>query len=428
MKLLGSLPCDCGRCAPVHTRRVDVDERIELRRSAWLFGDDRTLAAAAHVIELDRFRVVSLGDGAVLHADEDQVAAVREALKGAPHDAAPIAVGAGTVNDIVKAACHDLGREYVSVATAPSMNGYTSTIAAITVDGLKRTLPSTAPAAVFAAPSVLAASPPRLARSGLADLLSKPVSTADWKLSHLLWDEPYCATPAELAGRAVDEAVAVADRLDASDGAARVELFRALILSGISMAVAGQSSPASGGEHLISHYLDMTAGGPALHGEQVGVGTRITTRLYRALLDRPASAIDWDAAAAAAPDLDAIAARLAGVAGLDARLHDQFMDQSRLKLETIGAPRERVARIRDRWESLRGALAADLEQAARYAPVLVEIGAPQTARALDAPPESLREAYRVARFSRNRYTVLDLVDDLGLGPELEDEALAGILP
>ncbi len=446
---LGATPCRCGRCRPVGTERVRVGPdladalREELAdRPALLFGDPRTLAACGTrlAVELDvagaDTRTVDLeATGHPLHADDAAVARAARALEAAAPGTVPVAVGSGTVNDVVKAASHDAGRRYVAVATAPSMNGYTSAIAAITRARLKETVPSLPPVSVLADPAVLAASPPRMRAAGLADLLSKPVSSADWRLGALLWGEPFCPTPVEIAGRAVDRAVAAAPRLAAGDVPAALALFEALLLSGIAMAVAGSSSPASGGEHLISHFLDMDAphapGGPrtpALHGEQVGVATRVTTRLYAALLNREAGAIDWDRAgrsAAAARDVPGILERHAP--WLPAALRERFHEQGARKLERLGAPAERVRRIRERWDAVREALAPDVAAAERYVEVLPSFGPPLTAAALGVGGGEFRAAYRLARWVRDRYTVLDLAGDLGLLESLEHEALGEVV-
>ena len=55
-------------------------------------------------------------------------------------DATPVAVGSGTLNDIVKRAAHELERPYLCVATAASMDGYTAFGAAITKEGYKQTM------------------------------------------------------------------------------------------------------------------------------------------------------------------------------------------------------------------------------------------------------------------------------------------------
>ncbi len=445
-RYLGSTPCTCGPCRRVTTERIHLHEELASRlhgeldgKAGLLLGDPRTLEACGLVLAEqlrqagDRVETIDLEQEleGELHADDQAIDVAVETLNAHP-EALPVAVGSGTVNDVVKAAAHQLGRPYVAVATAPSMNGYTSAIAAITREGLKGTWPSTPPVAVLADPEVLAHSPRRLQISGLADLLSKPVSSADWKMGHLLWDEPYCEVPAEMAGRAVERAVVVASRLPDEDPEASEVLFDALLLSGISMAVAGTSSPASGGEHLISHYLDMTAhcapGGPrkpALHGEQVGVGTAISTRLYGALLSRGVDEIDWERAVDEAPSIDAVPEWLDQAEYLPGVLRQQFMHQSRKKLERLGSPAVRVARIRQRWDELRETLAPSLRDAERYGQVLPMVGAPANAGDLGVQPRELSLAYRLGRFVRDRYTVLDLAGDLGLILELEQQVLPG---
>jgi len=70
-------------------------------------------------------------------------------------------------------------------------------------------------------------------------------------------------------------------------------LFNALVWSGIAMTVVGTSAPASGGEHMLSHTLDMMSSvdgaGHDLHGRQVGLGTIFSCALYEriAAIERP---------------------------------------------------------------------------------------------------------------------------------------------
>ena len=158
-----------------------------------------------------------------------------------------IAVGAGTLNDLVKMAAHRRSIPYACVATAPSMNGFTSSIAAILSDGVKTTQPCTPPIAVFADPVILAAAPYRMIASGIGDLYSKPVSNADWRLAHRLLDQPHSSIVMEIveAGSALLDGVA--ERLPARDLDAVAKLAGALMLSGLAMQAAGNSGPASGG-------------------------------------------------------------------------------------------------------------------------------------------------------------------------------------
>ena len=115
-----------------------------------------------------------------------------------------IAVGSGTINDLCKYAAAQDAKPYAVFGTAPSMNGFTSVNAAITVNGLKRSLPAAAPVGVFLDLKVLSAAPKRMILSGLGDSLCRPTAQTDWLLAHLLLDQPYRELPFALL--AEDEA------------------------------------------------------------------------------------------------------------------------------------------------------------------------------------------------------------------------------
>ena len=116
------------------------------------------------------------------HPDEETVDRVREAAAGSE---ALVAVGSGTINNITKMAAFRLGKPYAVFGTAPSMNGYTSPTAAITVHGHKKSLPAAAALGVFLDIGVLAAAPPRMIRAGLGDSLCRCTAQADWLLAHV---------------------------------------------------------------------------------------------------------------------------------------------------------------------------------------------------------------------------------------------------
>ena len=155
------------------TTRAVLGERVE-----------RALDALATVLP-----VVLAGQP---HADADTSAHVRRACASAD---ALIAVGSGTINDLCKHAAAADGKPYAVFATAPSMNGYTSTNAAITVDGHKQSLAAAAPAGVFMDLEVLAHAPARMIRAGLGDSLCRSTAQADWLLSHHLLGTPYRRAP-----------------------------------------------------------------------------------------------------------------------------------------------------------------------------------------------------------------------------------------
>jgi glycerol-1-phosphate dehydrogenase [NAD(P)+] len=176
------------------------------------------------------------------HPDDETVERIRSASAAAD---ALVAVGSGTINDLCKYASAQDGKPYLIFATAPSMNGYTSLNAAITVHGHKRSLNAQAPVGVFLDLSVLAAAPSRMIRSGLGDSLCRPTAQADWLMAHLLLGQPYRTMPFVLLAEDEAQLFASSDALMAGDLEAMACLVRTLLLSGFGTAIHGNSQPAS---------------------------------------------------------------------------------------------------------------------------------------------------------------------------------------
>jgi len=198
-----------------------------------------------------------------------------------------IAVGAGTINDLGKYVSDKKGIPYWSVPTAPSMNGYTSSIVAIKVLGVKRTLPARPPQYIYVDPGVIQNSPSELRQAGFCDVLAKSVSDFDWQIESLLFKGTYCSLPSAIAREPEGHYIDQPEKILQGDRKAVLGLFEGLLFSGVAMSLAGSSAPASGGEHLISHFLDMreniTGIKPNLHGLQVGAGIVLSAVCYRKL-------------------------------------------------------------------------------------------------------------------------------------------------
>src|SRR2546422_6514581 len=104
-----------------------------------------------------------------LHAEYPHIEKLGESLRS--HDAVPVAVGSGSLNDIVKRASYECKRRYMTVGTAASMDGYTAFGAAITKEGYKQTMTCPAPRAMLADLDIMRHAPSRMTSSGYADLL-----------------------------------------------------------------------------------------------------------------------------------------------------------------------------------------------------------------------------------------------------------------
>jgi glycerol-1-phosphate dehydrogenase [NAD(P)+] len=348
-------------------------------------------------------RVTRLVLPARVHADAAAVEAVRQETRLAD---GLVAVGSGTLNDLCKCAAALDAKPYAVFGTAPSMNGYTSESAAITVDGLKRSLPAAAARGVFLDVDVLARAPVRLVRAGLGDSLCRPTAQADWLLAHLLHGHPYREAPFALLAGDEPALLGEPEALVAGDPEAIARLARVLALSGLGMTICGGSYPASQGEHLISHYADMReppGGGESLHGEQVGVATLTMARLQERVL------------AGGPPRLGPTRVDEAAVVGhFGPDLGRACWSELSAKRHDRDAAERLSRRLAAGWDAWRARLAGVGRPAAQLADVLRRAGAPTTPEGLGWSRDYYREAVSRARLIRNRYTFLDLADDAGI--------------
>ena len=369
----------------------------------------RLLEKDGHTVRVCR---VPDGAGGRPHADEAGLQTVEAALREA--DLA-VAVGSGTINDLTKLASYNRSIPYLVVATAPSMNGYTSAIAAVMQKGIKRTVDCHQPCAAIADLEILQQAPAELVAAGLGDLESKPVSTADFRLSGRIRGDYYCPAPEGVVLEAEARVADAAEGLRRRDPDALALLTEALMLSGISMKLAGSSSPASGGEHLISHYWDMSAKDEnrveGWHGAQVGVATIVTATLYEFLQEMNPADIDVDALVAAHTPVEQMENAIRSRHGLRA---EEVLREFSKKHPTAEQLRRELTAIRDGWEELWANVGQTLRPPARIRKILSGAGAAVTMGELGLESGHLRRAFSAAREIRNRYTVLDLAADLGV--------------
>lgn len=355
--------------------------------------------------------------------DEETVAACREAIRSEGARAV-LAIGSGTLNDIGKFGAHKAGVPAGCIATAPSMNGYTSGIAAVLTDGVKTTQACTPTRVIIADTEVMAAAPAELIQSGIGDLASKPVSNADWVISAHLTGSTHSSDAEEVIAASWGLLDGVAPGLKARDPQAVERLSASLILSGFAMTVAGSSAPASGGEHLISHYLDMVAINAGeehdLHGRQVGVGTLVSALLYERLLALDPTTIDPDARAAA----------LAPPAEHEQLIRERFgtLAEAVLPHARAGYPepetlRARLAALRKNWSTIMAEARATLRPARDIAGELSQAGAPVSYAEISTDRETALRSIVHSRDIRSRYTILDLVWELGYLDEWAEAAL-----
>ncbi len=435
--LLGfSAQCSCGIQHSVEMKyssiRADaLDDLPQFAKAAGnnlrviVVADNRTRIIlgdkVSNLLKKDGHRtaiyIVEDSTGGRPHADDNTLDCVVGAMRGA--DLA-VAAGSGTINDLTKAASFQLGIPYIVAATAPSMNGYTSSIAALMIKGIKRTVPCAQPVAVVADLNILKDAPLDLISSGLADLESKPTATADYRLGAIIRGDNYCSAPEKVVLKAESKAAETSEGLVCRDIESVAALTEALILSGFSMKLAGSSGPASGGEHLISHFWDMTAHADnreeGLHGAQVGVATILTATLYEHLRDLDLCSLDIEKLIRTKPTLSEERALIKKTYG---NLAKEVIFEYEQKRPTDDELKKRLVFLQEKHSAVFETMADVLRPASVIRSILKKGKAPVTVFDLKLTPSHLKKAFLYSRYIRNRYTVLDLAFDLGV---LENDA------
>lgn len=201
-----------------------------------------------------------------------------------------IAVGSGTIHDLTRYCAYAKKIPFVSCPTAASVDGFCSSVAAMTWYGFKKTFIAIAPALVIADLDVISKAPMFLTKSGFGDMIGKFIALAEWKISNLLTGEYFCPEIYDMTMSATKAVTDSANGIKNGDITAYEKLTYGLLMSGLAMQLLGSSRCASGAEHHISHFIEMQPSGvnissSALHGEKVGVGTLLAAEIYHNLKD-----------------------------------------------------------------------------------------------------------------------------------------------
>ncbi len=349
-----------------------------------------------------------------LHAEWRYVEMLDEFLRGT--DAIPVAVGAGTINDLTKLCACRAGRRYMCVATAASMDGYTAFGASVTFEGAKQTFACPAPQAVLADAAIIARAPAEMTAAGYADLFAKITAGADWILSEELGVEAVDPLSFSIVQDGLKEALADPQAVRGGGQAAIGVLTEGLILSGFGMQAARSSRPASGADHQFSHLWDMehhTVNGAApSHGYKVSIGMLASTALYEQLFKTDIENLDIEACVQAWPGLEA-AERYARALFAGTDFPEIGVQETRAKYIPAERLREQLALLRSNWPRIRHRLQDQLVPFAEARQCLRLAGAPVDPEQIGITRERLYNSFIRAQHIRRRFTILDLAVRIG---------------
>ena len=262
--------CACGKVHDTNMELVEISQgaftkvpeylRSKGATSVYVVADQNTYKAAGAALEgilteagigEDTYVIPATGD---VVPDEKTIMGVILGMKK-DYDLI-IAVGSGTINDICKYISFRLNMDYMVCATAPSMDGFASIGSALMLNNLKTTVDCHVPKAIFADVDVLKEAPMDMITAGLGDILGKYTCLCDWKLSSIINGEYYCDAIVKMVQGYIKKVVETADQVKTRSPEAIAAITEALIGTGIAMSFVGNSRPASGSEHHISHYWE----------------------------------------------------------------------------------------------------------------------------------------------------------------------------
>jgi glycerol-1-phosphate dehydrogenase [NAD(P)+] len=398
----------------------DVMARNADGRPLLLVTDANTDAAAGQAVETvlsdTAFNLESLVLQGEPRLKPDVEIAHHTASRLAQTGAVPVAIGAGVVNDLVKYAASLAKRPYICVATAASMDGYAASGAALLDAGFKRTFPCAPPVAVVADLNVLAAAPPNMAGWGYGDLAGKLVAGADWILADALGEEPLAPAPFAMVQDNIRTWLGDPDGVRRHDRAALRGLFEGLLISGFAMQAHGNSRPASGSDHQFAHLWEMERrtvdGLPVSHGVCVGIGCVTVLGLYEWLQGQDLTTVDPARCAARHPRWEETAEHIRAAFPQDF-MADSALAETQAKTDGQARIAERLTRLKKSWPQLRKNLAARLPASSEMRDWLRRCGAPAHPSEIGISIAKLRDDVARARMIRRRYTILDLLADLG---------------
>ena len=388
------ISCSCGHTHFSGVKLIDIDRGAVTRlpghirdlgyNKVFIVADINTwdAAGARAAVELSAAGIVF--DKVILDYEEvipdEQV--IGEIMTAYPmgYDLV-LGIGSGTLNDLCKFVSHRLGIDYIIFATAPSMDGFVSIGSALMLHHVKTTLDCQGPVAVIGDTDILSAAPMKLIAAGLGDTLGKYTCLLDWKLAHLINGEYYCQEVVDMVETALETVKEQSAKVQTRDPEAVKAVTEALVLTGIAMSFVGNSRPASGCEHHFAHYWEMTAlmegRMPANHGTQVGVGMILAMRLY----------------------------------------HKLAKEQPDFEENDIAKRDRRLAVIRDNWKKIQEMIEENLPETEEMIDLLRSLNAPVEPEDMGVTAQRACEAVEVAKEVRDRYTLLQLLWDLGLAAQ-----------
>ncbi len=408
--------CECGHAHDFDLAALEIGSGLIYKVGEILKNNDFP-TRILFVADENSFRVTSglyerlLGEGftvelrvyesmKVAHMDTvEEIEKLLERVDGC------LSVGTGSVNDVCRLAAYNANKQFAIVATAPSMDGFASDSAPITKGNFKLSYPCRQPRIIIADTKILAESPVELKAAGFGDVVAKYIAIADWRVAALTHGDYYCERVAQLVRDALAKMAALADKVCEFNEEAAGAIMETLVLTGIAMQLAKCTRPASGTEHVISHYWECQKLSHGVisdyHGKKVGVATLIVADIYHKLakiekVNAHKENVDW-------ADVKAKYGVLADDM-MELNLPHTIVDEIDPKL------------VEDKWDEIRQIIIDEIPPVAELEKLFAIAHAATTGAEISVSDDLFDDGILYHTFMRRRVTIMRLLPMLDINP------------
>jgi len=311
---ISGIVCDCGLEHRLPSQDIYVGGGIAKNLPAYikkrglgthcvLVADNNTWPLAgkalAEHLESEGFSVIRCVITREGPMDPDERACGEVLLSIQPETEFLVAVGSGSITDTTRVNAMRCKLPFVSVGTAPSMDGYTSVVAPLLLRHVKIHRAGECPAIIVCDTDILRTAPLAMVCSGVGDVLGKYIAKADWMIGSIINGETYCTVCGEIVTDAIEKLLANVKAIrERSEEGIRI-LIEALLLAGVTIMIIGNTRAVASVEHNIAHYWEMMqlnhGHHPPAHGASVGVATLLAWPMFTRFAKEDLSKLDIEA-------------------------------------------------------------------------------------------------------------------------------------
>lgn len=409
--------CECGLEHKIELETLEVGEGIIVKVGD-ILKKGGFPTKILMVADVNSYRVTSglyerlLGEGFTVELrvfDDKKVASiedVNELRTILSHADGLLSVGTGSINDICRYSSYLENKPLAIVATAPSMDGFASDSAPIIFGGFKISKQCRQPKIIIADTKILAESPAELKAAGFGDVMAKYIGIADWRIANLLHGDYYCERVAQFVRDAVAKMVALADKVQTCSPEASGAIMEALVLTGCAMQLAKCTRPASGAEHIISHYWECKKLQRGIisdyHGKKVGVATLICATMYHNLTR-----------------LESVKAKKETLDWADIEAHygaDLMEDVRKLNLPNTIIDEIDPKLVEEKWGEIVQIIKDEVPTPEQFNAWYDVAGAVKTGEDIAVDPQLFVDGIDYSPYMRRRVTMMRLLPMLGITP------------